>query len=123
MKRGQAVSNCRVGVLPDLPQYFPWHPQCRSRLDRDGTQLRPDLLVTHDVQEAVALADRVILIEDGRIALDENIALARPRWHGDAEFARIEKRILHRLLQKQELPKATRQARDPGLPEITALVG
>jgi len=36
------------------------------------------LLVTHDVQEAVALADRVILIEDGRIALDENIALARP---------------------------------------------
>ncbi|HSV54362.1 MAG TPA: ATP-binding cassette domain-containing protein, partial [Burkholderiaceae bacterium] len=26
------------------------------------------LLVTHDVQEAVALADRVILIEDGRIA-------------------------------------------------------
>jgi sulfonate transport system ATP-binding protein len=60
------------------------------------------LLVTHDVQEAVALADRVILIEDGRIALDENIALARPRWHGDAEFARIEKRILDRVLQKQE---------------------
>ncbi|WP_295958530.1 ATP-binding cassette domain-containing protein [Rhodoferax sp.] len=60
------------------------------------------LLVTHDVQEAVALADRVILIEDGRIALDENIALARPRWHGDAEFARIEKRILDRVLQKSE---------------------
>ncbi len=79
------------------------------------------LLVTHDVQEAVALADRVILIEDGRIALDENIALARPRWHGDAEFARIEKRILHRLLQKQELPKTTRQAQGPGLPGIPAL--
>ncbi|WP_394788641.1 ATP-binding cassette domain-containing protein [Rhodoferax sp.] len=62
------------------------------------------LLVTHDVQEAVALADRVILIEDGRIALDENIALARPRWHGDAEFARIEKRILDRVLQKKERP-------------------
>nr|WP_315429827.1 ATP-binding cassette domain-containing protein [uncultured Albidiferax sp.] len=60
------------------------------------------LLVTHDVQEAVALADRVILIEDGRIALDENIALARPRWHGDPEFARIEKRILDRVLQKPE---------------------
>ena len=60
------------------------------------------LLVTHDVQEAVALADRVILIEDGRIALDEPIALARPRWHGDPEFARIEKRILDRVLQKPE---------------------
>jgi sulfonate transport system ATP-binding protein len=58
------------------------------------------LLVTHDVQEAVALADRVILIEDGRIALDEDIALARPRSQGDAAFAAIEKRILDRVLQK-----------------------
>ncbi|MDM0071362.1 ATP-binding cassette domain-containing protein [Variovorax sp. J31P207] len=60
------------------------------------------LLVTHDVQEAVALADRVILIEDGRIALDENIALARPRSQGDAAFAAIEKRILDRVLQKPD---------------------
>ena len=58
------------------------------------------LLVTHDVQEAVALADRVILIEDGRIALDETIALARPRSQGDAAFAALEKRILDRVLQK-----------------------
>ena len=58
------------------------------------------LLVTHDVQEAVALADRVVLIEDGRIALDETIALARPRSHGDPAFALLEKRILDRVLQK-----------------------
>ncbi|WP_311220962.1 MULTISPECIES: ATP-binding cassette domain-containing protein [unclassified Acidovorax] len=60
------------------------------------------LLVTHDVQEAVALADRVILIEDGRIALDERIDLARPRSQGDAAFAAIEKRILDRVLQKPD---------------------
>ena len=60
------------------------------------------LLVTHDVQEAVALADRVILIEDGQIALDETIALPRPRVHGDAAFAALEKRILDRVLQKPE---------------------
>jgi sulfonate transport system ATP-binding protein len=60
------------------------------------------LLVTHDVQEAVALADRVILVEDGRIALDERIALARPRSHGDAAFAALEKRILDRVLQKPD---------------------
>jgi sulfonate transport system ATP-binding protein len=59
------------------------------------------------VQEAVALADRVILIEDGRIALDENIALARPRSQGDPAFAAIEKRILDRVLQK---PGATEEA-------------
>ncbi|MDB5730321.1 MAG: sulfonate transporter ATP-binding protein, partial [Variovorax sp.] len=60
------------------------------------------LLVTHDVQEAVALADRVILIEDGRIALDERITLARPRSQGDPAFAAIEKRILDRVLQKPD---------------------
>ncbi len=58
------------------------------------------LLVTHDVQEAVALADRVILIEDGRIALDQTIDLPRPRQHGDAGFAALEKSILDRVLQK-----------------------
>ncbi len=72
------------------------------------------LLVTHDVQEAVALADRVVLIEDGRIALDERIALARPRSQGDARFAAIEKRILDRVLQK---PAAEEAAGDwPGVP-------
>ncbi len=60
------------------------------------------LLVTHDVQEAVALADRVILIEDGQIVLDETINLARPRQHGDAAFAALEKRILDRVLQKPD---------------------
>ena len=58
------------------------------------------LLVTHDVQEAVALADRVILIEDGRIALDQVVDLPRPRAHGDAAFAALEKRILDRVLQR-----------------------
>lgn len=59
------------------------------------------LLVTHDVQEAVALADRVILIEEGRIALDERVTLPRPRVH-DPEFAAIERCILDRVLQVPE---------------------
>jgi len=61
------------------------------------------LLVTHDVQEAVALADRVILIEDGAIALDERIDLPRPRSRGDARFAALEKHILDRVLQRQDV--------------------
>jgi sulfonate transport system ATP-binding protein len=56
------------------------------------------LLVTHDVQEAVALADRVVLVEDGRIALDERVPLPRPRVH-DAAFAALERRILDRVLR------------------------
>ena len=58
------------------------------------------LLVTHDVGEAVALADRVLLIEDGCIALDERVALARPRSRGDAAFAALEERVLDRVLQR-----------------------
>ncbi|MFD0697077.1 ATP-binding cassette domain-containing protein [Paenibacillus sp. GCM10027628] len=59
------------------------------------------LLVTHDVSEAVALADRVIVIEDGKIGLDLRISLPRPREH-DSGFAYFEKTILDRLLVKQE---------------------
>ena len=55
-------------------------------------------LVTHDVQEAVALADRVLLIEDGRITLDMTVDLPRPRARGSREFAAIESRLLARLL-------------------------
>ena len=61
------------------------------------------LLVTHDVQEAVMLADRVILIEDGCITLDEVVALPRPRVPGDPACALIERRILQRLLQRPTL--------------------
>ncbi|WP_343607290.1 ATP-binding cassette domain-containing protein [Roseateles sp.] len=55
------------------------------------------LLVTHDVAEAVALADRVLLIEDGRLALDLRIDLPRPRRR-DAAFAALEQRLLDRVL-------------------------
>ena len=73
------------------------------------------LLVTHDVQEAVALADRVILIEDGRIALDERIPLSRPRERGAAAFAALENRILHRVLQQPDAPDVEHDAW-PGVP-------
>ena len=56
------------------------------------------ILVTHDVEEAVALADRVILIEDGRITFDQAIELPRPRSRGNPAFARLEETILDRLL-------------------------
>ena len=69
------------------------------------------LLATHDVQEAVALADRVILIEEGRIALDERIPLARPRARG-AAFAALEKRILDRVLQRPDAQDLSANDRD-----------
>jgi sulfonate transport system ATP-binding protein len=56
------------------------------------------LMVTHDVAEAVALADRIILIEDGRVTLDKQVDLPRPRARGTPEFGAIEGEILGRLL-------------------------
>jgi sulfonate transport system ATP-binding protein len=58
------------------------------------------------VAEAVALADRVVLIEDGRIALDERIDLPRPRHRGSPAFARLEEAILNRVMQRKIDPEA-----------------
>jgi sulfonate transport system ATP-binding protein len=52
------------------------------------------------VAEAVAVADRVLLIEDQRVALDRRIQLPRPRVHGSPAFARYEAEILGRVLQR-----------------------
>ncbi|HVZ44687.1 MAG TPA: ATP-binding cassette domain-containing protein [Ramlibacter sp.] len=60
------------------------------------------LLVTHDVQEAVSLADRVVLIEEGQVTMDLRIPLPRPRSHGDAAFAALEQQILARVLETTE---------------------
>jgi sulfonate transport system ATP-binding protein len=56
------------------------------------------VLVTHDVAEAVVLADRILILEDGRIVEDVPVDLPRPRRAGDAALARIEAMILDRLL-------------------------
>jgi sulfonate transport system ATP-binding protein len=56
------------------------------------------VLVTHDVAEAAALADRIVLLEDGAVALDIDVALPRPRLRGSPEFGRLEETILDRLL-------------------------
>jgi sulfonate transport system ATP-binding protein len=55
------------------------------------------LLVTHDVDEAVGLADRVIVLEDGRICADEAIALPAPRSHRDPQFLRHRESLLRAL--------------------------
>jgi len=70
------------------------------------------LLVTHDVSEAVAVADRVILIEDGRIGMDLPIDLPRPRHRGDARLAALEAQVLDRVLALPASPPQA-QARSP----------
>jgi sulfonate transport system ATP-binding protein len=56
------------------------------------------VLVTHDVSEAVHLADRVIVLEEGRIALDLVIPYPHPRRHGNPALAELEGRLLAAIL-------------------------
>jgi sulfonate transport system ATP-binding protein len=59
-------------------------------------------LITHDVEEAVALGDRVILIEAGKIVLDRAINLPRPRARGTAEFAALVEQIRNRVMNENQ---------------------
>ncbi|PGV52235.1 ATP-binding cassette domain-containing protein [Bacillus sp. AFS037270] len=59
------------------------------------------VLVTHDVAEAITLADRVVLIEDGKIAMDLQIPLSRPRERGSSAFGRLEGKVLSRVMRKE----------------------
>jgi sulfonate transport system ATP-binding protein len=52
------------------------------------------LLVTHDVAEAVALSDRVIVLDGGRVAQEVRIPLSHPRPKASAELAEFEGAIL-----------------------------
>jgi sulfonate transport system ATP-binding protein len=55
------------------------------------------LLVTHDVDEAVLLADRLLVLEHGRIALDTAITLPRPRRHAMQGFNTLRATLLDAL--------------------------
>ncbi|HEI8865540.1 TPA: aliphatic sulfonates ABC transporter ATP-binding protein [Serratia odorifera] len=68
------------------------------------------LLVTHDVSEAIALADRVLLIEEGRIGLDLTIDLPRPRRKGSAKLAELEAQVLERVLSPPAAHRFPRHA-------------
>jgi sulfonate transport system ATP-binding protein len=55
------------------------------------------LLVTHDVDEAIVLADRVIVLDDGRIRSDVPIDLGTRRYQGDPRFGRLRATLLAQL--------------------------
>jgi sulfonate transport system ATP-binding protein len=55
------------------------------------------LLVTHDVDEAIGLADRVLVLVDGRITLDAAVRLGRPRDRGDRGFIALRTTLLGEL--------------------------
>jgi sulfonate transport system ATP-binding protein len=55
------------------------------------------LLVTHDVDEAIVLADRVIVLDGGVVRHDARIELDGRRSQADPAFARLRSRLLSEL--------------------------
>jgi sulfonate transport system ATP-binding protein len=55
------------------------------------------LLVTHDVDEALLLADRVLVLHDGRIAYETPIPLPRPRDRGHPQLTDLRASLLAEL--------------------------
>jgi len=68
-------------------------------------QHRPSvLLVTHDVDEAVLLADRVLVLDRGRIVSDIAITQPRPRSAERREFQLVRAQLLQLLGVEVEAP-------------------
>jgi sulfonate transport system ATP-binding protein len=62
------------------------------------TRHRPAvLLVTHDVDEALALADRVLVLGDGKITHSAPITLPRPRHRDHPNLVALRLRLLSEL--------------------------
>ncbi|MDF3016137.1 MAG: ssuB [Thermomicrobiales bacterium] len=60
------------------------------------------VLVTHDVEEAVALADRIIVLSAGQVALDLRVDLPRPRDHADPRFTELKAMALNEVLGRRQ---------------------
>ena len=56
------------------------------------------VLVTHDVEEAVALGDRVLVMEKGALVFEQEIALPRPRVRSSPELMELKEEILRRVM-------------------------
>ncbi|MFT4123217.1 MAG: ABC transporter ATP-binding protein [Microbacteriaceae bacterium] len=55
------------------------------------------LLVTHDVDEAILLADRVIVLTQGRISLDTHVSLPEHDRRRSSRFVELRKQLLTEL--------------------------
>jgi sulfonate transport system ATP-binding protein len=55
------------------------------------------ILVTHDVDEAIQLADRVLVLSEGTIGLDVVVGIRKPRQRDDPRFLELRSLLLSQL--------------------------
>jgi sulfonate transport system ATP-binding protein len=64
------------------------------------------VLVTHDVEEAVVLSNRILVLRDGDIARDLVLEGVIPRDRGQADLATLKARLINELLVQEALHEA-----------------
>ena len=64
------------------------------------------LIVTHDVDEAILLADRCVVLAHGRLVADILVDIAHPRRHGHARFGELRQELLGLLGVQQDVAAA-----------------
>lgn len=65
------------------------------------------ILVTHDVEEAISIADRVIVIKDGVVSLNQSIQLQRPRQRSHPTFSLYLETILDQIMDRKPRQQIT----------------
>jgi sulfonate transport system ATP-binding protein len=68
------------------------------------------LLVTHDVPEAILLADRIVILDEGKVAFDERVTLSDGERRSGPQFDRLKDRLLAQLGVNFAEPAAARPA-------------
>ena len=64
------------------------------------------LIVTHDVDEAILLADRCLVLAQGRLIADIVVDLPQPRRHGHRRFGELRQELLGLLGVRQDVAAA-----------------
>jgi sulfonate transport system ATP-binding protein len=77
------------------------HGLLRTLCDRHHPAV---VLVTHDVNEAIALSDRIVVLDGGRVIYDEEVELNQPRQIHHEGFAALRHELFGKLGVVADLP-------------------
>lgn len=88
-------------ILMDEPfsalDYFTRQGLQQTLLRLYAEERKTIIFVTHDVEEALLLGDRVLIMDNGRVCESLPVKLPRPRQAADADFQLLRQKILQAL--------------------------
>lgn len=88
-------------ILMDEPfsalDYFTRQGLQRTLLDLHAAKRKTVIFVTHDVEEALLLADSVVIMDDGSVKSTLLVQLPRPRQAADSALQLLRQKILQAL--------------------------